>query len=478
MISIHLIGPPDNGVSMLLMAIYGTLDHQRFECEEVSPRLREQLANFVRGERDVSTSEAEAPEFLSLVDKRDGRRYHLRSYGGEEVLGTKEGVRPRDFLNQFDDGVLAIVLNPFACCEKLADKALRALVRYLNDEEGIGPLVGIEVACQALFHLGAEPLKKRYPDVLSILAGEQNVHIGDDGLWSGFNSSRNRERFKNAVSKLLTDLVREVKPYLDQMRPAAGALPNCVVVLSHADLLPLIPAVSEEDFQGVFRNLLGDTGVPAQRIVAMTLQLIVRRQDDEGPRGIWPWDFRNDSIRETLDKLLNYVNRIAAGNDGPSHHEPAFLRHWFLQSLPFSLTTGVCAGLIGAALEPHLRVAEASAAAGFTLFGLWLALSMARKGLGLERSVRSLALGREKLRVNETTAVPYRQVIASKRWLLGDLLGVGAIRVSGETWWIAEPGKVWDRLAAKGVRIRNYSVLDFVWILALGALLYSFILGM
>ena len=313
---IDLYGPPGAGKTVTLASWYETLPAAQRLSFEVSKGILEQRERILRRDSDPTPPEADESVTLTWKSPAGAAKFQIRSHAGESTMEDGGSVHAERFRDRFIDGkrLLVVALNPFTCDEQLAMLGMRSLVSHLQAREDMVLPTAFRVAARALLSVSAGELSKDYPEVEELLdspdlAGACIKHDATGGghtfRWDGIARPELADALDLALQELVRRVVSQSKPFRDQMSEAARRLTNCVVLLTHVDLLQMMPGVHRHDFDPVFDTMFHDTPDlrERQKLFQASLELrIVRRS----PARISPWGFDSQAYR-TLTNLLEYA---------------------------------------------------------------------------------------------------------------------------------------------------------------------------
>ncbi len=268
---VEIYGHAGAGKTILLASLYNALSNMRESGKEEISNLY-QSAELADKTRDLiafnkfpgPTEKTDNPvQFLTFRLTVKGKPINLRisAHAGEEHR-DKETKAIREEVADKSKKLLVVVVNPFLHNADLAWKAFRNLIAVLLQDE---QLLSFQEACYAasyiLFQVTEESLDDNYLKHVGVEATFQPLegvrlkydhHEPDiEKRFTLDNASDEATQSLEKLKELVTRIVQGEQGDRDRLINLVKGLENSMVVLSHIDLVDLLPCIEQADFDYV-----------------------------------------------------------------------------------------------------------------------------------------------------------------------------------------------------------------------------------
>jgi hypothetical protein len=197
-------------------------------------------------------------------------RIGFTTFAGEELL-TNGAVDEEAFYERFKDPtkLLVAVVNPFLADKELAWKTFRNMIATLQHlSKTLSFQDAFYLAARTLLHAEQTGIDEDHSDVARLLADSWNsIKISYDHsvpalderfVWTQEGKAippKSLEEHERVLNDLTDEWVGRALRLNDLLKGCVSRLPNGIVVLTHLDLLDLLPSVTCADLDNVFGQM-------------------------------------------------------------------------------------------------------------------------------------------------------------------------------------------------------------------------------
>ncbi len=328
---VDIYGPPGSGKTVVLAGLYLYLTKYSKPAGKAAaptPGLLDQVDRLNRLEfnthtvvyyRDAASGSSPGGPSHTVDPHREERvkflledpsEMVLTSHAGEELISGR-GFNTATLLEQFQNDesrILVTVLNPFLCNEELARDAMRNLIATLQARRDLRLKDALHLAATLLFHWdlwGGAQADSKAPEKRSGRNKEVYENFQDDFnalpveakiTWDHAENSfvvlpvvpgkKGQNKTEIALDTMLERVTNAVvgagNKYIDAIKPVVQALrERTLVVLSHIDLLDLIPTVLPHRLDPVYDRIFGEAGDrrSSQQVLGRNMNLFIPEQN-------------------------------------------------------------------------------------------------------------------------------------------------------------------------------------------------------
>ncbi|RKZ92313.1 MAG: hypothetical protein DRR19_04620 [Candidatus Parabeggiatoa sp. nov. 1] len=353
---VEIYGHAGAGKTILLAALHNIFPQPDGQVVKISKELERRFRLLAQLEFPGRSEQGNSESFF--LNWQAGRRLppvqlQITAHAGEEHTQHDDATQKikKAFLDNGNDKLLVVVVNPFLHHVELAWKAFRNLVAVLQKTPTPG--FSIKEACytaaQVLFHLSREQFHKYGLNMKDTLA-----RIEDAVLTYDCDASSLEQRFKltcvsndNANAKV--DFDEEFNGTIARIFNAHGGdrgrlitlmdgLDNSMLILSHADFANKLSSISVDDFDDVFNLIFNTPNCNYRRqLLAGNLSLDIRSQGEQV--NVRPVKLLDKSARQFYQNIKSFAFEAKTGKSLPvkantgkslpeSEVEPPTKLHW------------------------------------------------------------------------------------------------------------------------------------------------------
>jgi len=270
---VEIYGPPGAGKTLLLAALYQNLPQNGApEISKELGQLHQRLVQDLKlpGRTELGVHSEWLTFQLSEPSMPQPIQVQVTAHAGEELEQRRREEIKQEFQDNCSQKLLVVVVNPFLHHADLAWKAFRNLIAVLQSKLGLPIKEACYAAANILFQVSREnfipaPLTPQIEELFnSIQCAQLEYNHYEPNLEKAFtlnNAVQNDQayqQFNTNFQRVVTGIVEARQPIRDRLRGLMTGLDNSMVILSHADLMDLLPALKWDDFDDVF-NLIFDT---------------------------------------------------------------------------------------------------------------------------------------------------------------------------------------------------------------------------
>jgi type VI protein secretion system component VasF len=332
---VDIYGHPGAGKTLLLVALYKIFpqpDGTRIEISaELGNRYRGLVNNEFPGRTQWDSDTDESLTFqLQARTKLPPIQMRITAHAGEEHTKREPKEIKQEFQNKRREKLLVVVVNPFLHNPELAWKAFRNLVAVLQNRLELSIKEACYAAADILFHVSTEtlipePLRTEVEALFSRLEAAQLKYNHDEpNMEQQFTLTNVEEQvqFNELIGPIVTGIVEKRRPDRDRLRNLMAGLDNSLLVLSHVDMMDLLPSIRADDFDDVFNSIFNTPNRNYRRqLLAHNIRLAIRAQLERAQEGqpgyyVYPAAVLEKSAQQFYQNIKSFAIEAKTGQPG------------------------------------------------------------------------------------------------------------------------------------------------------------------
>ncbi|MEK8019787.1 MAG: ATP-binding protein [Candidatus Parabeggiatoa sp.] len=346
---VEIYGPPGAGKTLLLAALYQNLPQDGTpEISNELGQLHQRLVQDLKlpGRTKLGVHSEWLTFQLSEPSMPQPIKVQVTAHAGEELEQRRREEIKQEFQDNCTQKLLVVVVNPFLHHPDLAWKAFRNLIAVLQSKLGLPIKEACYAAANILFQVSREnfipaPLTPKIGELFDSLKGVQLEYNHYEPnlekcftLNNDIQNSQVYQQFNTDLKQIVTGIVQAHQPIRDRLRGMMTGLDNSMVILSHADLMDLLPALKWDDFDDVFNSIFDTPNRNYRRqLLAHNIRLAINPRQEAGEDQtmyyVYPAQVLSRSAKQFYENIKSFAIEAKKGKSlsGSQVQSPNKL-HW------------------------------------------------------------------------------------------------------------------------------------------------------